>query len=37
MKDADHHNNKVSNLEWVTAEENKDRAKKMGLMAKTKG
>lgn len=35
--DADHHNNKVSNLEWVTSEDNKDRAKAMGLMGKAKG
>lgn len=35
--DADHHNNSVNNLEWVTSEENIDRAKKMGLLGKTKG
>lgn len=35
--DADHHNNNVNNLEWVTSEENIDRAKKMGLLGKTKG
>ena len=34
---SDHHNNSVNNLEWVTSEENIDRAKKMGLLGKTKG